>query len=262
MGVEQVVRLVSAPLARQADHVHQHLRESIAGIGPVHAALGLEVEEQAAIADEDRDPPHRPLALEGADRRDLSEARPILVLQHHAGGVLRDDPADHGGRHHHGEGERVILKHEGNIRPYRLGSMSKIACDLIVRAQRVGGRDHHPGGAHFHHLPGEGAHRREARRGDSDDDGEPGLADHAFRDRGTLRMVELSRLAELAQDRQPIDLRAFEERHHPAEGDLVDPPVRVERRRCDRHDAADVAGEGHLDPRLAGGGEGFSRWLA
>jgi 4-hydroxy-tetrahydrodipicolinate synthase len=40
---------------QEADDIHQHLREGVAGIGPVGAALALEVEEEAAVAD----PPHR-----------------------------------------------------------------------------------------------------------------------------------------------------------------------------------------------------------
>ena len=51
VGVEQVVGGVALTGSAEADHVDQHFREGVAGIGPVRAALGLEVEEQAAVAD-------------------------------------------------------------------------------------------------------------------------------------------------------------------------------------------------------------------
>ncbi len=98
MRVEQVMRGVALAGLGQLDDIDQQFREGIAGHGAVGAALHLEIEEQAAIADQDRQRPQRAVLLEAAQRRDLLQARPVLVLEHHAGRPVHHDLADHGGR--------------------------------------------------------------------------------------------------------------------------------------------------------------------
>ena len=64
-------------------------------------------------------------ALEGAQRRDLLQAGPVLVLEHHARRQLLHDAADHTRRHLHAESERVVLQHEGDVGADRLPPRAK-----------------------------------------------------------------------------------------------------------------------------------------
>ena len=84
VGVEQVVRRLALAGGRQAHHVAQHVGKGVAGVGAIGAALHLVVEEQAVVAAQDGDVAHRAVALEAAQRRDLLQPRPVLVLEHHA----------------------------------------------------------------------------------------------------------------------------------------------------------------------------------
>ena len=53
--------------------------------------------KQPAIAGQDRDPPHKTLAFESAQRRDFFQSRPVLMLEHHARRIVDDDAPDHAG---------------------------------------------------------------------------------------------------------------------------------------------------------------------
>ncbi|MET0917484.1 MAG: hypothetical protein ABWY07_03555, partial [Burkholderiales bacterium] len=77
MRVEEVVRLVALAFDRKAHDVDEHVREAVARVRAVRAALHLEVEEQATVAGEDRDVAHRAILLEAAQGGDLVEARPV-----------------------------------------------------------------------------------------------------------------------------------------------------------------------------------------
>ena len=93
--VEEVVRRVALPGGGKTNDVDEHVREGVAGHGAVGAALHLEIEEEAAVATQDRERPQAAFGLEAAQRRDLFESRPILVLQHGATRIVADDAANH-----------------------------------------------------------------------------------------------------------------------------------------------------------------------
>src|SRR6478735_597658 len=78
MRVEQVMRGVALARLGQVDDVDQKLREGIAGHGAIGAALHLEVQEQPAIAAEDRERTERTVLLKVAEGRDLLQPRPVL----------------------------------------------------------------------------------------------------------------------------------------------------------------------------------------
>ena len=85
MGVEQIMRGVALAGLLQLHDIDQQFREGVAGHGAVGAALHLEIEEQAAIADQNRHRLQRAVLLIAAQRGDLLQARPVLVLEHDAG---------------------------------------------------------------------------------------------------------------------------------------------------------------------------------
>jgi hypothetical protein len=114
--VEEIVRLLPLVLVDEIDHPHQHFGVGVAGHGAVGAALHLEGEEHAAVTAENRHAARLTGIARTAQGRDLVEPRPVLMLEHHAGGVLLDDPHDHLRRHDHIGRERVILDHEGHVR--------------------------------------------------------------------------------------------------------------------------------------------------
>ena len=122
------------PLARQPHDVDQHLREGVAGHRAIDSALHLEIEEQATVAGQNRNAAQLALLLESPGRRNLFQSGPVLVLQHHAGGVVGDDPADDVRRHNDAKRRPVVFNDEGNVRPDRFDLLRVVVDDLIVRA--------------------------------------------------------------------------------------------------------------------------------
>jgi hypothetical protein len=114
------------PLARQPHDVDQHRA--------IDSALHLEIEEQATVAGQNRNAAQLALLLESPGRRNLFQSRPVLVLQHHAGGVVGDDPADDVRRHNDAKRRPVVFNDEGNVRPDRFDLLRVVVDDLIVRA--------------------------------------------------------------------------------------------------------------------------------
>ena len=139
MRVEEIVRGVALACLRELDDIDQHVGEGVAGHRAVRSALHLEIEEQAAVAGEDRERAERSLALKAAQRGDLFQAGPVFVLQHHAGWVVVDDPPDDFGRHHDGEEQRVILNDERDVRADGGDGLGVVVDDLVVGAQAGGG---------------------------------------------------------------------------------------------------------------------------
>jgi hypothetical protein len=189
---------------------------------------------------------HRAVALEGAQRADLLEPRPVLVLEHRARRQLARDAADHGGCDLHREGERIVLQHERHVGADRLDRLPVIADDLVVGAQCVRRRDHHAGRALIHHRPRQRAHRGKARRGDADHHGQLRRApDHLARDCHRLGVLELGCLAELAEHGDAGGSAAEIEVGQAVDRRGVDRAVVEEGRRCDGEDAARVGSEQH-----------------
>ena len=56
------------------------------------------------------------------------------MLQHDAGNVVGDDPADDVRRHDDAKRQRIVLNDEGNVRPDRFDRLRVVGDDLIVRA--------------------------------------------------------------------------------------------------------------------------------
>ncbi|MNL39203.1 hypothetical protein D3C87_1614680 [compost metagenome] len=168
------------------------------------------------------------------------------MLQHHAGGIVLDNLADHRRCHHHRERQRVVLDHEGDVGADRLDRLGVIAGDLVVGAERGRRGDHHAAGAEIHHLPGERAHRGEARRRDADDDRLSPHPRHGPLDQlhGFLRL-QLGRLAHDAEHRDAVRADAVIEFEQPVGRGPVDRAVRVERRRRDREDATGGGCQAH-----------------
>ena len=184
-------------------------------MAPVGAARHLEVEEQRAVAGEDRQRPQRPVLLKAAQRRDLFQPRPVFVLEHHAGRIVHDDPADHRRRHDDGERQRIVLEHEGHILADRLGCLAEIGDDLLVGSQRRRRRDHDRRGPCPHGGSRQAAHRREARRRDADNHRQILGALHDPRHHiQRLGRIELLRFAHDAEDGQAIDAAACVEIDH------------------------------------------------
>ncbi len=119
--VEQVVRRVALARGLQAHDVAQHVGEAVAGVGAVGAALHLVVEEQPAVAAQDRD-------VRACCRRARS-ARSVEIFSRPGqssclsitqAGASLDDAADHARRHLHREGQRIVLQHERHVGADRL----------------------------------------------------------------------------------------------------------------------------------------------
>ena len=238
------MRFFAPAPSRKTDNVDQHFGKGVAGHRAVGAALHFEVEKQPAVAGQNRDAPHKTFALESAQRRDFFQSRPVLVLEHHARRVVGDDAPDHAGRHLHGQRQRVVLDDEGNVGADRFHRLRVIGDDLIVGAQRRRRRDHHPGRAALHRGQRQGAHRRETRRRDADDDRQLGA-------RRIQRVAKLSassasslpRLAHDAEDRAAVGSGCDIIIHQAVDAALVEPPVGRKRRRSNRKNAAGVDGQ-------------------
>ncbi len=180
----------------------------------------------------------------GAQRGNLFQPRPIFVLEHHAGGIVHHDLADHRGRKHHRQRQRIILQHPGNIVADRFDRLLEIARDLIVGAQMRRRRDHHPGRARIHRGARQRAHRGESRRGDADDDLHvPGALHEALCDFLGLRTIELGRLAQNAEHGDAVAADLGIEVGQPVDGFVVDAAVIVERRRRNGEGACGFGGE-------------------
>ena len=170
MGVKKVVRFLAPPLARQTHDIDQHFREGVAGHRAIDSALHLEIKEEAAVAGQNRNAAQCALLLESPERRNLFQARPVLVLQHDAGRIVGDDPADDVRGHHDTERQRIVLNDEGNVRPDRFDGLRVISHDLVVGAQRRRRGDHHAGRSLRHGGVRQRAHRCESGRRDADDE--------------------------------------------------------------------------------------------
>jgi hypothetical protein len=127
------------------------------------------------------------------------------MLEHHAGGVLLDDPHDHLRRHDHIGRERVILDHEGHVRADGFHRIGVIRDDLVVGLQGGGRRDHDAGGARIHHLGGQARHGGKARGRHADDHGNASRhrGDHLAGESQRLIRRQLGRFAHNAENRQP-----------------------------------------------------------
>ena len=99
------------PSPRQPSSRERQIRSS-----RVCAALELLGQEQPAVAGQDRNAARAPVARR-AQGRDLGEAGPILVLEHHAIGQRLDDAQDDLGRNPHLRGERIILARRTSVGP-------------------------------------------------------------------------------------------------------------------------------------------------
>ena len=87
ISVEQVLRLVAASGREQRAHGDQHLRIGKAGHDAVCAARQFLRHVQPAIADQDADVASRAAIAGFAYLRELLQARAVLVLEHHHGGM-------------------------------------------------------------------------------------------------------------------------------------------------------------------------------
>ncbi|MNN21957.1 hypothetical protein D3C81_1352960 [compost metagenome] len=257
VGIEQVVGCLALAGGREAHHVAEHVREAVARVGAVGAAFHLVVEEQAVVAAEDRDMAHRAILFEAAQRRDLFQPGPVLVLEHHAGGQFLHDAADHAGRHLHREGQRIVLDHERHVRADGLHGLAVIADDLVIRAQRVGRGDHHARRAALHHFAGQRAHGGKPwRRHPHHHRQSPRPADHL---RGHLHgfgMFQLGRLAQLAQHGNAGGATGQVKVGQAVDRGDVDRAIVEERRRGDGEDAACVSGQ-----RGESGGRHGGSWM-
>ena len=252
MGVEEVVCRVSFPGFLQSDDLDQHVGECVSGHCAVRSPFHLEVEKEPAIAAQDRDRPHRAFGLEAAQGGDLFQSRPVLVLEHDAGWVVRDDSADDAGRHHDAQGERVILDDHRNVGSDSFDRLGVISDDLIVRAERRRRRDHDTGRTRIHARAGEGPHGGKARRRDADDDGQPCPTDDAGCNRKRFLACELRRLAHDAENGDAGCSHLAIEVGHAVDRRFVDPSVRE--KGC-RGDGIDACGGSIEHGRTFGWGE-------
>jgi hypothetical protein len=110
MGVEKIVRFISPTQLGKPDDVDQHFGQGVAG--------HREIEKESAVGGKDGDPAQLALLFERAQSADLFETRPVLVFQHHAGWIVRDDASEHVRRHD--EDHWIVLDHEGNVGPFGL----------------------------------------------------------------------------------------------------------------------------------------------
>ena len=175
------------------------------------------------------------------------------MLEHHAGRTIHHDLADHRRREHHGQGQRIVLKHPGNIVTDRLLGLLEITRDLVVGTQIRRRRDHDAGGAGVHRGLRQRAHGSKAGRGDADDDLHVlGTFDEANCNLLGFGRIQLRRLAENAEHGDAVAADFGVEVGQPVDGLLVDAAVIVERRRRDREGACGLGGElGHADPRFS-----------
>ena len=100
MRVEQIVRGVPAAFFREPDDIDQQFREGVTGHRAIGAALHFEIQKQPAVTGQDRQRPQRSILLEAAQRGDLFQSGPILMLEHYAGRIVHHDFADHRRREH------------------------------------------------------------------------------------------------------------------------------------------------------------------
>ena len=241
MGVEKVVRFLAPPLARQPHHVDQHFREGVAGHRAIGAPLHLEIEEQAAVAGKNRNAAQLALLLKSPKGRNLFQARPILVLQHDAGRIVGDDPADDVRGHHDTERQRIVLNDKGDVRADRFDGLRVISHDLIVGAQRRRRGDHHAGRAFGHGGVRQGAHRGKPGRGDADDERQFWRARNAAGDEADrLIVIELRRFAHDAENGAAVGASGDVVVDHAVDAGRVDAAVGEKRGGRDWKDAFGV----------------------
>jgi hypothetical protein len=88
--------------------------EGVAGHRAIDSALHLEIEEQARCGSEsERGAACSPARIAGETKS--FPVRSVQVLQHDAGGVVGDDPADDVRRHDDAKRQRIVLNDEGNV---------------------------------------------------------------------------------------------------------------------------------------------------
>jgi hypothetical protein len=85
-----------------------------------------------------------------AQRGDLVQAGPVLVLQAHEGRHIAHQARDHRNRHLHSGRQRKILHNDGRVAS-EVGCLTIVARNLVVGPQRTRRRDHHAGGPIIHH---------------------------------------------------------------------------------------------------------------
>ena len=157
-----------------------------------------------------------------AQRRDLGEARPILVLEHDATGQRLDDAEDHFRRDLHAGGERIILQHERR-RAQRLGDAVEIAEDLVVGAQMAGRRDHDARGAGVHRDGRKRLYRRQSRRRDADNHLRAARAgDRAADESARFLLGQFRRFAHDAENGEAVRAALEVEIDHPVDAAEVE----------------------------------------
>ena len=134
MGVKKVARFLTPPLARQPHDVNQHLRgrRSRSSRHRLRAPSRNRGTGHRCRSESERGAACPPARIAGETKS--FPVRPVLVLQHDAGGVVGDDPADDVRRHDDAKRQRIVLNDEGNVRPDRFDRLRVVGDDLIVRA--------------------------------------------------------------------------------------------------------------------------------
>ena len=137
--------------------------------------------------------------------------------------------------------KRIVLDDEGNVRPDRFDGLRVVSHDLVVRSQRRRRGDHHPGRALGHGGVRQSAHRREAGRGDADDERQFRRTRHALRDDADrLVMFELRRFAHDAENGAAVSAGRDIMIDHTVDAGGVDPAIIKKGRRRDGKDAFGV----------------------
>ncbi|MCY1548912.1 hypothetical protein D9M68_850530 [compost metagenome] len=122
------------------------------------------------------------------------------MLEHDAGGVIIDDGANDIWRHHHGQGQGIILDDKGNVVANGLNRLRIIGDDLIVSAQGGRRRNHDAGRAEVHYIARERAHGRKAGRRDAHDNRHAGPADDLAGDLQGFLGLKFGRFTHDAED--------------------------------------------------------------
>src|SRR5258705_2892855 len=246
MRVEQIMRGIALAGLRKLHDVDKQFGKGVSGHRAVGTALHLEIEEQSAVADQNRQRAQRTVLLEIAKRGNLFQPRPVLVLEHDAGRRVHHDLADHRGREHDRQGQRVVLQHPGNIVADRFLCLLEIANNLVVSAQMRRRSDHDAGGARVHRRFRDRARGCKTGRRDADDDLHVLRAlDEADRDLLGLVGVELRPPPENPKPGDPAAAGLGIEVGQPVDRFLVDAAVVMEWRRSNRETACGLGGKLH-----------------
>ena len=245
MRVEQVMRLVAFASGKKPDQLGQHVRETVAGHCPIGAALRLEIEEHAAIAAENGERPQLSGLLHRAKLRNLLKTRPVLMLQHQAGGMVGDDLGDHAGCDHRVERQRIVLQHPRHVFTNRFHGACKIIDGLVVGLGALPRRDHHACGTHVHGGASERPHGGETGRRHADDDRHLGTGDHPLDDRPAFIRLQLRRLSHNAENGNAGAAALLIEIGQPIDGIEIDRTILVKRCRGNGVDALGIGVECH-----------------